>query len=694
MSTEKIRPTHRERAGYVYIRQSTLQQVRHHQESQRRQYELQQLARELGFAQVIVIDDDLGVSGSGSKERPGFGRLLTAVCEGRVGAVLALEASRLARNNRDWHHLIDLCLLTDTLVIDGDGVYDPRQLNDRLVLGLKGTMSEFELGLLRQRAQEALRQKIQRGEVLTEVPVGYVRTEANGIEMTPDRQVQEAIRGVFLQFRRLGSVRQMLLWYRQEQIPVCGYERNAHGKQEVLWRLPVYSRLLAILKNPVYAGAFAYGRTTTRSRMIEGRARKTAGHAVAMEQWAVLIRDHHPGYIPWEEYMQNQKQIADNLHTHHAQGVGAAKCGPALLAGLLRCARCGRKLHVAYSGTEGRVPRYHCRGGNINHGVEFCLSFGGLRADQTVVGTLLEAVQPSGIEAALRAWERFCSDQNHQRRTVELAVEKARYEADRTRRQYDCVDPENRLVAGELEVRWNSALSQLAEAEAKLQSLESTRPELSEIQRQRLWQLGADLQAAWDNPAAPVQLKKRILRTVIEEIVVDVDEGKQELVFRIHWKGGIHTSLRVHKNRTGAHQRTTDREVVDLVRELVQVSPDSSIASILNRLGYETGAGNTWTESRVRYLRTYHQIPAFDETVPRAWITLAEAAAELKIHPSRVRKLIQSGILPAHQVVRHAPWIIKAEDLKRAEISRCLSGGPGKRKVPRHQNDQNVMSLL
>jgi len=693
MSAEKIRPTHRERAGYVYIRQSTLQQVRHHQESRRRQYELQQLARELGFAQVIVIDDDLGVSGSGSRERPGFGRLLTAVCEGRVGGVLALEASRLARNNRDWHHLIDLCVLTDTLVIDADGVYDPRQLNDRLVLGLKGTMSEFELGLLRQRAQEALRQKIQRGEVLTEVPVGYVRTEENGIEMTPDRQVQEAIRGVFVQFRRVGSVRQVLLWYRQEQIPVCSYQRNAHGQQEVVWRLPVYNRLLSILKNPLYAGAFAYGRTTTRSRMIEGRARKTAGHAVPMEQWAVLIRDHHPGYIPWEEYVHNQKQMAGNLHTHHAQGAGAAKSGPALLAGLLRCARCGRKLHVAYSGREGRVPRYHCRGGNINHGVEFCLSFGGLRADQTVVSALLEAVQPSGIEAALRAWDRFCSDQNHQRRTLELALEKARYEAERSRRQYDSVDPENRLVAAELEARWNFALSQLAEAEGRVQSLKSTTPELSEVQQKRLLQLGADLHAAWDHPQAPVQLKKRILRTVIQEIVVDVDEIKQELVFRIHWSGGAHSTLRVHKNRTGRHQRTTDREVVDLVRELAQVCADRSIASILNRLGYETGAGNSWTESRVGSLRSSQQIPVFDKGVPRVWITLAEAAAELNVHPGSVRKLIERGVLPARQVVRHAPWLIKPEDLQRAEVRAYFSGGSVKRKTPRHENGQSVMYL-
>jgi len=337
------------------------------------------------------------------------------------------------------------------------------------------------------------------------------------------------------------------------------------------------------------------------------------------------------------------------------------------------------------------VPRYHCRGGNINHGVEFCLSFGGLRADQTVVGALLEAVQPSGVEAALRAWEQVRSDRNHQRRTFELALEKARYEAERARRQYDCVDPENRLVAAELEARWNVALSQQAQAEARVQSLDSTTPELSELSRQRLLELGAHLQAAWDHPAAPVQLKKRILRTVIEEIVVDVDEAKQELVFRIHWNGGVHSTLRVHKNRRGKHQRTTDRQVVELVRELTQVCTDRSIASILNRLGYETGAGNNWTESRVRSLRISQQIPVFDKDGPRVWITLADAAAELKVHPSRVRKMIEHEILPARQVVRHAPWLIKPEDLQRAEVRAYLSGGSMKRKTPRHDSGQSVL---
>lgn len=586
---DKIQPIHLERPAYVYIRQSTPYQVRNNQESGRRQYELKGRAEQLGFSNVIVIDDDLGISGTGTKERPGFGRLLAAVCEGGVGAVLAMEASRLARNNRDWHHLIDLCVFTDTLVIDADGVYNPRLLNDRLLLGLKGTMSEFELGLLRQRAQEAYREKIQRGEVLYDVPIGYVRTETNGVEMAADRQVQEAIRGVFEQFRRLGSVRQVLLWYRQERILVCSYQRQADSPRKVVWKLPVYSRLLSILKNPIYAGAFAYGRTRTRSVMVEGRALKTSGHEVPRAEWIVLINNHHPGYIGWEEYLNIQQQLANNVTKHHPSLKGPARKGPALLAGLLRCARCGRKLHVTYTGSDGRVPRYACRGGHINHGTKLCLSFGGLKADETVSSTVLEALQPLGIEAALKAYDTASQGQDQKNKALSLALEKARYEAERARRQYDAVEPENRLVAAELEARWNVALAEVTKAEEQLAAATAqiTRPPLTEEQRSRMLQLGSDLQLLWNHPECPVVLKKRVLRTVIEEIIVDVDEPASELVFTVHWAGGVHTSMRVKKNRSGQHGRRTDREVVDLIRELALIRSDASIALILNRLGYE-----------------------------------------------------------------------------------------------------------
>ena len=381
-----------------------MHQVHNHRESRRRQYDLTARAGQLGFSDIVVIDEDQGRSGSGAEERPGFGRLLAAVCEGRVGAVLALEASRLARNNRDWHHLIDLCALTGTLVIDDDGVYDPRLLNDRLVLGLKGSMAEFELGILRQRAQEALRQMIARGEVLWEVAVGYARTEDNRIEMSADRQVQQALRGVFARFRAVGSARQVLLWYVQENIPLPCLRNSGRGL-EVVWKRPSYKRIHAILTNPIYAGAFCHGRTQTRITVVNGRAKKTHGHHLPMDQWQVLLRDHHAGYITWEEFEANQRQLASNAAMRGDQTTGAARSGAALLAGLLRCARCGRKLHVGYCGSDGRVPRYYCCGGHINHGTEWCISFGGLRVDQAVAAAVLDAVQPLGVQASLQARE-------------------------------------------------------------------------------------------------------------------------------------------------------------------------------------------------------------------------------------------------------------------------------------------------
>jgi len=335
--SEKIQSTHTEREACVYIRQSSMSQVRHHLEGQRRQYDLRDRAQALGFQRVTVIDDDLGRSGTGSVERPGFGRLLAAVCSGKVGAVLALEASRLARNNRDWHHLIDLCAMAGTLVIDHDGIYDPSLLNDRLLLGLKGTMSEFEISLLRQRAMEAHKQKVRRGLVLTQVPIGYVRTEDDGIEKTPDRQIQEAIAGIFRKFRELGSVRQVLLWYRDEKLPIPTFSRES-GNRKIVWREPVYPRIFGILKNPTYAGVFVWGRKQTRTSIVDGRARKTAGHNRPQEQWEIIIPDHHEGYVTWDEFMRNQQQIRSNAGWNARMGAptGAARNGPALLAGLLR----------------------------------------------------------------------------------------------------------------------------------------------------------------------------------------------------------------------------------------------------------------------------------------------------------------------------------------------------------------------
>jgi DNA invertase Pin-like site-specific DNA recombinase len=660
---DKITEAHRDRSAYIYIRQSTLQQVQHNVESNRRQYALKERAATLGFNSVVVVDDDLGISGAGTQQRPGFSRLLAAVCNGEVGAVFALEASRLARNNRDWHHLIDLCVLTRTLVVDADGIYDPRLLNDRLLLGLKGTMSEFELGLLRQRAQEAYRQKALRGDVMTRVPVGFVRKGDNGIEMTPDRQVQQAIRDFFLRLQGSSSLRQVLLWHHQEKI-LFPVSRIRDGCESLEWRLPNYQQLLRMVKNPTYAGAFAWGRSGVRSKVVDGRSRKTVGHRLEMDQWQILLKDHHPGYIKWEDYQSNLDKLVANRTKSHQSSTGAARGGNALLAGLFRCARCGHKLHVAYRGGGGRAPRYWCMTGNREQGAPSCLAFAGLRVEKAIVETVLEACQPLGVEASLQVLEKSHEERDQKRKALELALEKAKYEAGRARRQYDAADPENRLVAAELENRWNAALVQVAELESRLEAECQVDHSLTESQRERLTMLGADLQTLWREASTPIELKKRVLRTVINEIVVDVNHDSGHIEMKIHWAGGVHTPLRVRKNQVGVNGNATDANVIELVRELAKGWNDGYIASMLNRSGLVTGKGNSWNETRVKNLRRENDIPVFSKSQPRTWKTMSEAASLLNVSNCIIMTMIRNKILPASQAAKCAPWMIDDTDLE------------------------------
>jgi DNA invertase Pin-like site-specific DNA recombinase len=678
--SEKLSVEHLKRAAYVYIRQSSAQQVRFHLEGQRRQYGLADRARQLGFREVVVIDEDLGRSGSGVQERRGFGRLLAAVCQGLAGAVVSLEASRLARNNRDWHHLVDLCALTATVVIDDDGIYDPKLLNDRLLLGLKGTMSEYELGLMRQRARQAYLQKVNRGCAMWEVPVGFVRTEEGQIEKNPDRQVQQVIEAVFEKFRQLGSARQTMIWFREEQIRLPQARPGSEGR-EVLWQLATLSRVRQILKNPCYGGAFAFGRTGTKMSVVEGRAHKSPSRRYkSIEQWDVLILDHHSGYIGWEQYLRNRKLMAENLAQREGEGTGAAKNGAALLSGLLRCGRCGRKMQVIYSGRRGQVARYGCCGARELRGSSSCLSVGSLRTDRAVVEEVLQAIEPAGVEAALKASEQAALEDQERRRCVELALERARYEAKRAERQFDAVEPENRLVAGELESRWNGALAQVAELEDRLQELTLQAVPLSIEQRRRLLEMGKDLRRLWDEPQAAVDLKKRILRTVIEEIVVNSVEEPAEHRLQIHWAGGVHTELRVVRNKPGMHRRMASGEVIELVRELAKVCDDKTIAGVLNRLGFTTGQGNSWRVSRVMSFRHTHRIDGFSGCA--GWVTLEETARRLEVSHTAVKGLIRRGILPARQVVQYAPWVIEEKTLESAAVKAAIQRVKRGKKFP------------
>jgi DNA invertase Pin-like site-specific DNA recombinase len=687
---EKIRKHHLERGAYVYVRQSTPYQVRNHLEGKELQYALTERAKQLGFAQVVVIDEDLGRSGGGTHERPGFGRLLASVCQGLAGAVFALEASRLARNNRDWHHLVDLCALAETLLIDSDGIYDPRLLNDRLLLGLKGSMAEFELGLLRQRAREAFEQKVKRGFALWEVPVGFVRSEDGRIEKTADRQVQQAITTVFQKFQQLGSARQATIWFREEQIPLPHAKPGTAGR-EVMWALPSSGRIRQMLKNPCYSGAFAYGKTAPRTVIEEGRGRQRSRYRKPQNEWKVLLVDHHSGYISWEEYLENQRRLEANVAWVEGEGSGAAKLGSALLSGLLRCGRCGRKLQVVYSGNGGRVPRYVCRGDRGNREANGCLTIGSLRVDRAVVRSVLAAIQPAGIEAAVKMSECVQAEDDEKRKTLELALERARYEANRARRQFDAVEPENRLVAGELEVRWNHALQQVVDLEARVASMAERRVSLSDEQKSELMALGDDVAALWNHPEAPVQLKKRILRTVLKEIVVDSKRDSATHRLILHWAGGVHTELFVERNKTGQHRRSAERTVIDLVSELAKVCPDKNIAAILNRLGYKTGQEKTWNASRVAGLRGYHKIEPFHRQ--DGWVTQEQAARELMVSNTVIKRLIREQILPATQVVNFAPWVIDRKHLELPAVQAQALAVHCRRRLPPIVPGQGQLSL-
>jgi DNA invertase Pin-like site-specific DNA recombinase len=657
----KITADHLARGAFVYIRQSTADQLLHNQESRRRQYGLADRAKQLGWATAEIVDDDLGRSGGGIT-RPGFERLLAAICEGRVGAVFAIEASRLARNGRDWHTLIEFCGLVGTVIVDEDGIYDPRHSNDRLLLGMKGTMSELELSLFRQRSQEALKQKARRGALFLGVAAGYVKTERDRIEKDPDQRVQDALRLVFAKFAELQSVRQVHVWLREEGIALPAACHSTAEGRSIAWRLPLHNTVHNILTNPVYAGAYAFGRTTSKISVEEGRKRVRRGVRRPMAEWDVLLKDQHESYISWAEFETNQRVIANNA-TGKGSAIarGAARHGELLLAGLLRCGHCGRKMYVAYGGKAGR---YHCEGALVNHGTERCISFGGLRADHAVGMEVLRVLKPLGIDAAVKALDAQAGETSAAKRQLELALQRAHFEAAHARRQYDAVDPTNRLVAGELERRWNDALQVVYRIEREIAVIEARKPvPLGEVERQQLMQLGADLALAWSHPAATSATRKRIVRAALSEIVVRIEAEHIEMI--LHWQGGDHSALKLKKNGAGKHRWTIPEDTLSLVRELARLMPDRQIARLLNRAGKPTGRGNGWTQARVCSFRSHHGIAVHRESewAERGEITLEAAAQIMNVSVMTALRMVRHGIIKGRQVCRGAPWVIKAEDV-------------------------------
>jgi len=661
---EKITSEHLIRIAIIYIRQSSLNQVKKHKESQLLQYQLVERAKELGWDKVIIIDDDLGHSAGGTMDRNGFEQLIIDVIDKKIGAIFCIDASRLARNNREWHKLLDYCGYTDTLIIDLDGIYDPNNTSDRVFLGMKGTMSEYEANIFYQRAQSAIRSKAERGEYYTNVPAAYIITADNKCEMNPDQRIQDISHLMFQKFRELGSANQLVLWFRKEKIELPIRRR----KGKIIWKLPKVSLLRDHLNNPIFAGAYVYGRSETYIR-FENRQPRKYRRELPLEQWKVLIKDHHPAYISWAEFIANRKRLSENSskRDHHKKG-GAAKRGPALLAGLLRCQRDSQKLSVRYSNSHPGVPRYSCKGQKNIGKSENCISFAGTALERLVEQEVLRVVQPAAIKAAEKAEKLFCQQQKQQQQTVLNSLKQAQYEADRRFEQYNSVDPKNRLVALNLETQWNQALKKVENIKQQLDNINKKYQELTEQERKKFRKLANELPELWSHPDTDIRLKKRILQTLIKEIVVDINENN-DIKAVIHWMGRTQYQIKRRKNAS-LPEKDELQNPKKLITELAQIVADQDIARIFNLLKIKTTSNESWNSLRVFEFRQQHQIPAFDpqEYDKKGWVNLKQAADILGTFPETILRLIKAKIINARQVIKYSPWIIDKEQLKNPQV--------------------------
>jgi hypothetical protein len=593
--------------------------------------------------------------------------------------VISLEVGRLARNNVDWHHLMYLCRWTDTLIADGHLVYDPTLMADRMVLGIRGQVSELELDTAIHRMVEARWSKARRGEFLTIPPAGYEIDDLSHLVITSDEAVAHAIRTVFVKFAELGSARQVALWWREQHLtfPV---RRPGLRSHPVVWVDPLYRMIRATLHHPVYAGAYVFGRSETRRELDGGETPRLRLRRVPRKDWPVLIRDHHPGYISFEQFLANQHRLQENtaMTGGAASQNGAAREGRALLQGLARCGICGRRLYVSDGGHRsrrgrGRTMQYRCARARLAGGGPDCQTIGGRRVDDAVVEAFLEVTAPAGVEAAQRAEEELRRGHAALAGSWQLAVEKAEYEAQRAERQFHAAEPENRLVARELERRWNAKLVELEAVRGHAQAARGERPGFTEDDQVRARTLGRDLDAVWTAPTTTNRDRKRLLRCVIDEVQLTTEASRY--LVRIVWKGGAVTDRGVKRLPRGGTGNATEPTTIDLVRTLAREFDDAQMARILNKQGRRSGRGHTFTKAMVTSLRGHYGIAACEKTRARdareGPFTADEAAAELGVAMPTIHRWLREGILAGEQATPGAPWRIVLSEA----VRRRLSGG-------------------
>jgi len=675
----KIKPSHLSRIAIVYVRQSSAAQVVHNRESTARQYALTQRAATLGWRadQVTVIDEDLGLSGATTHQRGGFARMTAEVALSHVGIILGLEVSRMARNNADWYRLLDLCSMTDTLIGDADGVYHPSLFNDRLLLGLKGTMSEAELHVLRARLDGGIRNKAARGELRRGLPIGFVWGEADGeILQHPDAAVSGAVRAVFERFAEFGSARRVWLWFRDEGLL---FPLQTTARAPLRWLAPTYFAIHAVLSNPVYAGAYAYGKSRTEQFIDEQGIVRKRTRLLPRSQWAVLIPGHHEGYIDWPTFEANQQRLGTNTRPQPHKPGGALREGAALLQGLASCGHCGRRLRTHYRGQQ-QAPGYHCANKNVVDGRgTYCLNVGGVQIDAAVAQAFLAAIAPAGLSAAVRAAEQLQADHDGALAQWRLAVQRAQYEAEKAERRYRAVDPDNRLVARGLEAHWEQSLRALERAQAELAQREQQRPHaLTDEERRRLLRMGEDLSRVWHAASTAPRDKKELLHTLLEEVSISVYREQYRALVKLRWRGGALSEFDVSLPRSRPATVRTDEDTIGLVRRLAQHHDDAAIAGILNKQQRTTARGLPFTQNLVGNLRRYWNIPRFAppaEPVTGEPVSVRQAAQELGLAPSTIHRWLNDGFIAGEQLTPGAPWRIRVNDaLKRRLVQEAPEG--------------------
>ncbi len=694
----KIRPEHLSRLAIVYIRQSTLVQVLEHRQSTERQYNLAELAKQFGWeaALVQVVDEDLAHSGTSTADRAGFQKLAAEVSLGRVGAIFSLEVSRLARSSADWHRLLDLCALSDSLIIDDDGVYDPNDFNDRLVLGMKGTMSDAERHVMRLRLQGGKIHKAKKGELAFPPPTGYVFDDG-ALVLDPDEQVQRAVRLLFERFRFDGTAYAVVRYFAQHNLQFPSRHAHKDGPAEIQWKRLTHSRVLAVLRNPLYTGAYVYGRRQHRRVLVEGAVRRRRETRLARDQWLALLPDSHPAYITWEQHMENLKRLDENRSGREAlHRKGGPRLGEALLQGLALCGRCGRRMQTVYPNQQR--PYYECR----NHPDEerTCWSAAARNIDTKVAEIFLEAFAPSEIDLSLAVFKEVERQTEDIDRQWKLRLERARYETERAERQYNAVEPENRVVARTLETRWNEKLQELQQVERDYEDTRRAKKlVLTPKDKKAILALAKDLPKVWRAPTTTNADRKRILRLLIQDAVLSpVDLPERSTKIRLLWKTGAVTEILAPRPRTPSK---TPKIVVDSIRQLAaQRLADIEIAEELNRRGIKSGRGRPFTQLAIKMIRSGYDIPTgrtpgghlpVRDRDERGRYSVRGLAARYRVTDHIVRYWVTIDVLTPERDYRRGPlWftITPAVDARIRKAKRNGYGPGGRRRAGSTRSEQ------